>query len=286
VRFTKMHGTGNDFVVIDGTDAAGRARTDDEWARLARAMDDRHFGVGGDGIIVALPSELAALRMRMFNPDGSEAEMCGNGIRCLAKFAAERGLVEAANDALSVETGAGLLTCRLLRDGDSVAAVRVSMGRPRLDPREIPVLAEQAPPVRNFPIEAGGVRYEVTCVSMGNPHAVLFTHAPVDEFPLDRTGPLVEHLPAFPRRVNFEVVNVVSHGRLRARVWERGAGLTFACGTGACAIAVAARLNGLTGDSTEVSLPGGMLQIDWDGDGEVFLTGPAVEVFEGEWPAS
>jgi diaminopimelate epimerase len=277
MRFTKMHGTGNDFVVIDGT------RHDRDWAALTAPINDRHFGVGGDGLIVALPSQRADLRMRMFNPDGSEAEMCGNGIRCLAKYAVERGLVP-ARDSLRIETLAGDLTCELRRDGGTVSSVRVSMGEPRLDPREIPVLAEQAPPVLGFPVRVDGREFAVSCVSMGNPHAVWFTDEPVDAFPLHEVGPLVERHPAFPRRVNFEIVNVLRPGAVRARVWERGAGLTLACGTGACAVHVAARLNGLTGDATEVALPGGTLRIEWNGDGEVYLTGPAVTVFEGEWP--
>jgi diaminopimelate epimerase len=277
VRFTKMHGTGNDFVVLDGRTATS------DWSKLAVAMNDRHFGVGGDGIIVALPSDQADLRMRMFNPDGSEAEMCGNGIRCLAKFAVERSLVPANRDDLTVETLAGTLTCEVRRDQAGVSAVRVSMGRPHLDPWEIPVAVEQSPPVLGLPVPLVDRTVNVTCVSMGNPHAVWFTEESVPEFPLHAVGPLVEHHPLFPRRVNFEIVNVVSRGSVRARVWERGAGLTLACGTGACAIAVAARLNGLTGDVTDVELPGGTLRIEWDGKGEVYLTGPAVEVFDGEW---
>jgi diaminopimelate epimerase len=222
--------------------------------------------------------------MRMFNPDGSEAEMCGNGIRCLAKYAVERNLVKPAHDTIQIETPAGVLACELRREAGRVQSVRVSMGRPRLDPRDIPVIAEQAPPVRGFPIDVGGERFAVTCVSMGNPHAVWFTDRPVDEFPLREIGPRVEHYPSFPNRVNFEIVNVVQPGAVRARVWERGAGETLACGTGACAIGVAARLNGHTGDRTEVTLPGGTLSIEWDGAGDVYLTGPARQVFQGEWP--
>ncbi len=277
MRFTKMHGTGNDFVIVDGT------RQDADWAALAVPLNDRHFGVGGDGLIVALPSQRADLRMRMFNPDGSEAEMCGNGIRCLAKYAVERGLVP-ARDRVRIETLAGDLICELQRDGGRVTSVRVGMGEPQLDPREIPVLAEQAPPVLGFPVQVDGREFAVSCVSMGNPHAVWFTDEPVDSFPLHEFGPLVEHHPAFPRRVNFEIVNVLRPGAVSARVWERGAGLTLACGTGACAVHVAARLNGLTGDVSDVALPGGTLRIEWNGTGEVYLTGPAATVFEGEWP--
>jgi diaminopimelate epimerase len=246
-------------------------------------MNDRHFGIGGDGIIVALPSDVADLRMRMFNPDGSEAEMCGNGIRCLAKYVVERGLTRPKDGVVTVETLAGILSCELRREGGTVTAVRVAMGTPRLDPREVPVLAEQSPPVLGFEVRAGDRAFPVTCISMGNPHAVWFTDASVAEFPLGQIGPQVEHHAAFPRRVNFEVANVERPGAVRARVWERGAGETLACGTGACAIGVAARLNGYTGDATDVTLPGGTLHIEWAGEGDVYLTGPAVEVFEGEW---
>ncbi|HLZ73004.1 MAG TPA: diaminopimelate epimerase [Dehalococcoidia bacterium] len=278
MRFTKMHGTGNDFVVLDGRRAAA------DWSALAVPMNDRHFGVGGDGLIVALPSDRADLRMRMFNPDGSEAEMCGNGIRCLAKYAVEQGLVASSRESLLVETLAGDLTCELRRERGAVTVVRVSMGAPQLDPRAIPVLAEQAPPVIGLPVRAGGREFAVTCVSMGNPHAVWFTDEVVAEFPLREFGPLVERHPAFPRRVNFEIVNIERPGVARARVWERGAGLTLACGTGACAVHVAARLNGLTGDATDVALPGGTLRIEWNGAGDLYLSGPAAAVFEGEWP--
>ncbi|MHB8574482.1 MAG: diaminopimelate epimerase [Dehalococcoidia bacterium] len=277
MQFTKMHGTGNDFIVVDGRTA------ESDWPKLALAMNDRHFGIGGDGLLIVLPADKADLRMRMFNPDGSEAEMCGNGIRCLTKYAVERGIVQPRGGMITVDTLAGVLTCAFHAEGGLVTTVRVGMGKPRLDPREIPVLAEQAPPVRGFPVDVGGRRFELTCVSMGNPHAVWFTDDPVREFDLHLVGPRVEHHAAFPRRVNFEIVNVTGRGAVQARVWERGAGETLACGTGACAIAVAARLNDLTGDATSVTLPGGTLQIDWDGSNEVYLTGPAVEVFTGDW---
>jgi diaminopimelate epimerase len=281
VQFVKMQGAGNDFAVIDGRGL------NLDWPALAVQMTDRHFGVGGDGIIVALPSNVAGLRMRMFNPDGSEAEMCGNGLRCLAKYAIERGIATPKDETIHIETVAGVLSCRVWRDGEGrVERVKLGMGRPHLDPREIPVAVEQTPPVLKLPLQAGGDRYEVTCVSMGNPHAVWFAprDLDLDAFPLTEVGPQIEHDPAFPRRVNFEVVVVDGPGKLRARVWERGAGITLACGTGACAVGVAARLNGLSGDRSEVTLPGGTLLIEWDGEGEVFLTGPAVEVFAGEWP--
>jgi diaminopimelate epimerase len=277
LNFTKMHGTGNDFVVLFGGDE------ERDWPRLARAMCDRHFGVGSDGLVLALLSDRADIRMRMFNPDGSEAEMCGNGIRCLAKFAIENNLARASNGVLTVETLAGVLRCVVeIRDGQ-VDGVRVAMGVPRFRPAEIPVAAPGEGPVRDLRVEVADQVLDVTCVSMGNPHAVHFINASVEEFPLAAIGPMVEHSNLFPNRVNFEIVNVAAPGRLLARVWERGAGETLACGTGACAIGVAARLAGFTQDSTVISLPGGDLMIEWDGHGDVFLSGAATEVFRGEW---
>jgi diaminopimelate epimerase len=279
MRFVKMHGTGNDFVMVDarGLDA--------DWEPLARALCDRHFGVGSDGLILALPpSDVDAdLRMRMFNPDGSEPEMCGNGIRCLAKFAVERGIARPRDGAITVDTLAGVLRCEVSGTGERFDWVRVSMGRPRLAPAEIPVLAESSGPVIDLPVRIEGGEFAVTCVSMGNPHAVHFTDQPVDEVALERIGPLVEHHALFPRRVNFEVASVLGRDRIKMRVWERGAGLTLACGTGACAVAVAARLHGLTDDMVEIELPGGTQRLEWDGEGEVFLSGPAETVFEGRW---
>lgn len=282
MNFSKMHGAGNDFVVLaaDGPDS--------DWEGLARALCDRHFGVGADGLLLALPSNRCDIRMRMFNPDGSEAEMCGNGIRCLAKYAVGSGLAQSRDGAVTVETLAGDLRCELSGSGGRIDRVRVAMGVPRFAPSEIPVLSDLVKgdgPIQRFGIRVGGRDLSLTCLSMGNPHAVHFTEEAVDRFELDTLGPLVEHHPAFPRRVNFEVVNVLERGRVRARVWERGAGLTLACGTGACAVGVAARLAGFSDGRTSVELPGGTLEIEWDGTGEVYLTGPAVEVFRGEWLA-
>ena len=275
--FIKMHGTGNDFVMLDVME------DDRDWPALAIAMCDRHFGIGSDGIIVALPSLRADLRMRMFNPDGTEAEMCGNGIRCLAKHAVEAGLARPSGHAITIETLAGDLRCELEEHGGLIEGVRVAMGAPQFQPSQIPVLSDSPGPLRNFPVQVGDQTFAVTCVSMGNPHAVHFTDVPVDEFALAQIGPRIEYHPAFPRRVNFETVNVLEPGRVRARVWERGAGETLACGTGACAIGVAARLAGFSDGVTEVKLPGGALLIEWDGAGEVYLSGPASEVFRGQW---
>ncbi len=279
--FTKMHGTGNDFVLVD---ARG---LEVDWAALAPRLCDRHFGVGADGLLLALPSAVAPVRMRMFNPDGSEGEMCGNGLRCFVKWAVERGLVEAPDGTLAVETGAGVLTATFPRSAaGAIGWVRLSMGRPRLAPVEIPVATPGPGPVSDFVVHVDGAGYPVTCVSMGNPHAVHFTETPVDALPLDRIGPLVEHAPAFPQRVNLEIVNVLGPDHLRMRVWERGAGLTLACGTGAAAVMVAARLRGAVGRRATISLPGGDLVLEWDGEGPVYLEGPAAEVFTGEWTAN
>ena len=283
MEFTKMHGAGNDYVYVDA-----RAMPDRDWESLSRAISDRHFGVGGDGLILVMNSEVADLRMRMFNSDGSEGAMCGNGIRCFAKYAIERGIVSSAAEQVTVDTMSGVRTIVPHYSGRVVEAARVSMGLPRLNPSEIPVdldpaISPQGGPIINYAIHPGDFRLFLTFVSMGNPHAVTFIDQPVEEFPLHNIGPLVERHPIFPDRVNFEIVNIREDGQLDARVWERGSGETMACGTGACAIGVASRLLGHTGDQVNVSLPGGTLNIEWDGEGEVFLEGPAAEVFSGVW---
>ena len=294
MKFTKMHGAGNDYIFIDARDPRFN---DSDWPTLSRSMSDRHYGVGGDGIILVLPSEEADLKMRMFNADGSEGEMCGNGIRCFAKYSIERGIARPEASGLRVETLAGIRTVVPVMENkpglseveDKVVRARVAMGPPRLEPHEVPVLPDAALGERvgravvNYPVEIASTRLKLSFVSMGNPHAVAFIGEPVDGFPLDIIGPQVERHHMFPRRVNFEVVNVESRGRLKARVWERGSGATMACGTGACAVAVASRLLGLTADDVDITLPGGTLTISWDGEGEVYLEGDAVEVFEGEW---
>ena len=286
MKFTKMHGSGNDYLFIDARDPSIK---DADWPTLSQAMSDRHFGVGGDGIILIMPSDVAHLRMRMFNADGSEGEMCGNGIRCFAKYAIERDIAQPGDSGLHVETLAGIRTIVPVIDRSKVVRARVAMGAPHLEPEEVPVTLP-SPPQKNvgsavvdYPVEIGGVSLNLSFVSMGNPHAVAFIQQPVDEFPLHTIGPQVERHPMFPRRVNFEIVNLLGRDHLRARVWERGSGETMACGTGACGIAVASRLLGLTGDSVDITLPGGTLNISWDGQGEVYMEGDAVEVFEGEW---
>ena len=285
MKFTKMQGAGNDYIYVD---ARG---LDQDWPQLSRAISDRHFGVGSDGLILIMDSDVANLRMRMFNADGSEGEMCGNGIRCFAKYAIERGIASPPSSGMTVETASGIRTVMPVNKGNRVSGARVSMGRPRLDPLDLPVnldpaMGFQKGPVLKYPLRIQDVRVLCTFVSMGNPHAVTFLDQPVGQFPLHTIGPLVERHPMFPRLVNFEIVNLVGPKKLIARVWERGSGETMACGTGACAIAVAGRLLGLTGDIVDITLPGGILTIQWDGAGEVFLEGPAEEVFSGEWGAN
>lgn len=283
MEFTKMHGAGNDYVYVDA-----RSMPDREWGDLSRAISDRHFGVGGDGLILVMESDVADLRMRMFNSDGSEGAMCGNGIRCFAKYAVERGIVPVGSPQVTIDTQSGVRTVYPHYSGSHVNAARVSMGPPRLNPAEIPVdldpaIAGNSGPIINYAIQPGDFRLAMTFVSMGNPHAVTFIDQPIEEFPLHNIGPLVERHPIFPDRVNFEIVNIREDGTLDARVWERGSGETMACGTGACAIGVASRLLGHTGDKVAVNLPGGTLNIEWIGEGEVYLEGPAAEVFSGVW---
>ena len=282
--FWKMHGAGNDFVVTAGDDAAHLARSDEAWSALAERVCDRHVGVGADGLIAVLPPDVADRRMRIFNPDGSEAEMCGNGIRCLVKFVLDQDDDLRARGTLRVETLAGVLDAVASPGEDgTVARVRVSMGEPHFAPEDLGALVEQAPPVLGLPLEAAGTEQTVTLVSMGNPHAVAFIDSPVEAFELERIGPAIEHHRVFSNRTNFEVVRVRDRGSIDMRVWERGVGETLACGSGACAAAVASRLHGFVGDRVDVHVPGGTLGIGWDGAGEVSLEGPAMLVFASTW---
>ncbi len=277
MHVTKMHGLGNDYIYV-------RPESDDQdWPEISRQVSDRHFGLGADGLILALPSGVADLRMRMFNADGSEAEMCGNGIRCLAKYAVEEGMVAAESSRLTIETGAGILTLELHREDGIVTGARVDMGSPSFDPAALPASVEGPGPIIDMPLTVDGMDLRVTLVSMGNPHAIHYVDGDVDDFPLTDIGPKVENHPVFPNRTNFQVVQVVDRGRVRHRVWERGAGITLASGTSAAAVCAASRLRGFTGDKIVDSLPGGELVLEWDGVGSVFMTGPAARVFDGEW---
>ncbi len=276
MHFHKMHGLGNDFVLVEGSEVPEK-----NYARLARRLCDRNFGIGADGLIIVLPSDRADIRMRIFNADGSEPEMCGNGIRCFAKYVYENGLVE--RESFKVETLAGIIIPRLeVKDG-RVMSVRVDMGKPRLAREEIPFKRSgaQGTKVVSEPLEAGDRTFYVTAVSMGNPHAVIFVQE-LDDCEIDKYGPLIEKHPAFPFRTNVEFVQKCNERELKMLVWERGAGRTLACGTGACASVVAAVLNGLTGRKVKVHLSGGSLDIIWNkDDGHVYMTGPAEEVFTG-----
>jgi diaminopimelate epimerase len=272
LHFAKLHGTANDFIYV-----AARAGFPGDPPAAARRLCDRRRGIGADGLILLLPSNEADGRMVIYNSDGSRAEMCGNGIRGLAKFVHERGLI--GKNPLAVETDAGVKTLSLHLDGGRVARVTVDMGMPEWRGREIPVDADGE--VLDRPLVVDGRTWSVTCVSMGNPHCVVFVDD-VAGLPLETIGPRFEQHPFFPRRVNTEFVRVEDRRRLTMRVWERGAGETMACGTGACAVAVAAARTGRSERQVTVTLPGGPLEIDWRPDDRVLMTGDAVAVFEGQ----
>jgi diaminopimelate epimerase len=278
LRFTKLQASGNDFILVDW-----RGQPRREWSGLVRKLCDRHLGVGGDGLLLVLSSRKADLAMRLFNSDGSEAETSGNGLRCFARYAVEARL--APKDAVRVETRAGVKTIVPVMEKGKVVRARVNMGSPRLAPKDIPAdLPLDITQALEHPLRVGGRVLRVSLVSVGNPHAVAFIRGEVTAFPLERLGPLVERHTLLPQRTNFEVARVVSRGEIEARVWERGAGETLACGTGACAIAVSSRLHGYTNDKVDIMLAGGTLNIEWDGRGEVSMSGPAEVVFTGDWP--
>jgi diaminopimelate epimerase len=276
MRFTKMHGAGNDYVYVD----CFSQPIPDNIEETARRVADRHFGVGGDGLILICPSERADAEMRMYNADGSYSQMCGNGIRCVAKYLYDHGIVR--KEQLDIESGGRLLQLQLYTQGDKVERVRVDMGEPILNGPDIPTLLP-GDPVVNAPLEIDGHLYAATCVSMGNPHCVLFVADASDDLVL-RVGPRIERDPAFPQRVNVEFVEVLSPTRLRQRTWERGSGETLACGTGASAVCVAGVLVGRTERRVTIDLLGGELELEWNkADNHVYMTGGAVEVFSGEW---
>ena len=274
MRFHKLHGASNDFVVVDG-----RNRGERDWTALAAAVCDRRRAVGADGLLVLEDSPSHDFRLRYHNADGSEAEMCGNGIRCMAKFVLDTGVTDQRT--LTWETLAGPITTEVLAHDGASALVRVDMGPPRFAPDEIPVQAG-GPEVREEAFDVDGETVQLSCVSMGNPHAVAFVDS-VDGYPLERIGPAVERHPRFPQRTNFEIVEVLAPDHLRMRVWERGVGETMACGTGACAVAVAARLVRNAAPEVDIDLPGGRLHVGWAPGGNVMLSGPAEAAFTGEF---
>jgi diaminopimelate epimerase len=285
MNFTKMHGAGNDFVVIKTSD------TKRDWSKLAIAVLDRHLGIGADSVLLVLPSSKAQFYMRTFDADGSEAETCGNGIRCVARYVLEKGLIDAESKAVAIETLTRIIEVKLERKAGKVVKFRANMGKPGLTAEQIPlVIKPEAGTVVNinsmlsYNVKVNGMTLKLNCVSMGNPHAVHFMEEPVSEFPMAKIGPLVENLPIFPNRVNFEVARVLSKHQLEARVWERGVGETLACGSGSCAITVASKLAGHTENDVQIKLPGGTLDVEWNKSGDVILGGPAEIVFEGIWP--
>ncbi len=274
MKFTKMHGCGNDYVYVNLFEEQL-----ENPAEVSIKVSDRHFGIGSDGLITIGPSDVADFRMRIYNADGSEAEMCGNGIRCVAKYVYDHNLTDKTE--ITVETGAGVLTLILYPENGKVQQVRVDMGEPVLTPAEIPVVSDNDR-VIDEPIEVGGKTWNMTCVSMGNPHAVVFVDDTAS-FPLETYGPLFENHQRFPKRTNTEFVQIISRTEVNMRVWERGSAETWACGTGTCACVMACILNGKTEDKVLVHLRGGDLTIEYArATNHVFMTGPATEVFAGE----
>lgn len=274
MKFTKMQGIGNDYVYVNCLEEKV-----DHPEELAKLVSDRHFGIGSDGLILIKPSEVADFEMAMYNADGSRGEMCGNGIRCVAKYVYDRGLTDKTH--ISIETLAGIKYLELTVEKGQVSQVRVDMGEPELLAEKIPVISQQEK-VIDVPITAGEKEYRMTCVSMGNPHCVVFMED-VEHLEIEKIGPLFENHELFPKRINTEFVKVIDRKNLQMRVWERGSGETLACGTGACATAVAAMLNGFCEDEVQIHLLGGDLTIEWNKESNhVFMTGPAEIVFDGE----
>ena len=289
MKFSKLQATGNDFILVDARTMEG------EWSKLARAMCDRHFGVGADGLILVQNSTSADLKMRLFNSDGSEAEVSGNGLRCFARYAIEKGLVgkmssraesqcNRGNLSLTIETLSGVRKVKAYMSGNKVNRAEVNMGLPRFQPEQIPVKVKvDIIPILKYPLVIDGKKLALSLLSMGNPHAVSFLSRPIADFPLAEIGLKVERHLIFPQKTNFEVARVLSRGKIEARVWERGVGETLACGSGACVIAVAAQLLNYVETQVDIILKGGTLTVSWDRVGEVLLTGPVEEVFTGEW---
>jgi len=290
MKFSKLQAAGNDFILVDARNM------ERDWAKLAQAMCQRHFGIGADGLILVQDSNIADLKMRIFNPDGSEAEVCGNGLRCFAKYAVEKGIAltlegrglgesdaKRGNLCLAIETLSGIRKAKAYMSGNKINRVEVNMGMPQFEPELIPIKGQvDIIPILGYPLMLEGRKLALSLLSMGNPHAVSFLSQPVADFPLSEVGPKVERHPMFPQRTNFEIARVLTKGKIEARVWERGVGETLACGSGACAIAVAAQLLNYVDNQVDIMLPGGVLTVSWDRVGEALLSGPVEEVFSGE----
>ena len=289
MKFSKLQATGNDFILIDARTMEG------EWSKLARSTCDHHFGIGADGLILVQDSTKADLKMRVFNSDGSEAEVSGNGLRCFTKYAIEKGLsaeissrAEQDNRSLTIETLSGVRKVKAYILENKVNRVEVNMGLPRFKPEKIPIKVEvdiriSSGPILDYPLVIDSKELTLAILSMGNPHAVSFLSQPIADFPLAEIGPKVERHLMFPQMTNFEVARILNRVNIEARVWERGVGETLACGSGACAIAVAAQLLDYIDPQVDIILKGGNLTVSWDRIGEVLLTGPVEEVFTGEW---
>lgn len=285
MKFSKLQATGNDFILIDGRTMEG------EWSKLARAMCDRHFGIGADGLILVQDSTTADLKMCIFNSDGSEAEVSGNGLRCFARYAIDKGLIrdmssriEQGHYALTIDTLSGVRKVKAYMSANEINRIEVNMGLPHFQPEQIPVKIElDIIPILSYPLAINGKQLSLSILSMGNPHVVSFISQPTADFHLAEIGPKVERHPIFPQKTNFEVARVLSRGKIEARVWERGVGETLACGSGACAIAVAAQLLDYVEPQVDIILKGGTLTVYWERLGDVLLTGPVEEVFTGEW---
>jgi len=285
MNFTKMQGAGNDFILVETSDMQR------DWSQVTVAMCDRHYGIGADGLLLLLPSDIADFRMRIFNTDGSEAKACGNGLGCLVKYFADRGSANSGTKEILVETVTGIRRAKVYKVTGKVTKVQTGMGKPEFGDKDIPVIIGQGEgnvvdikSMITYSMTIDGKELCLSLVSMGNPHGIYFCHHPVSDFPLSRLGPRVEQHKIFPKGVNFEVARVLNRQQIEARVWEKGVGETLACGSGACAITVAARLQGYIDNKVDIKLPGGILEVEWDGVGEVFLSGPAETVFTGKWP--
>ena len=276
MNFTKLHGAGNDYIFINATNL------NYNWSSLSIQVSDRHTGIGSDGLILLLNSDVADIKMTMFNADGSEGKMCGNGIRCLVKFAMDEGVIPQNNNPISVETMSGILSVKPIFENNIMIKASVSMGKPILNPKNIPINIEKTNFVSSYPMKINDYNFKLAFVSMGNPHAIAILEEPIEEIPLEMIGPIVEKQNIFPDRINFEIVNIISKDHVKLRVWERGSGLTMACGTGACATVVALILQKLVNNSVKVELPGGNLNISWLGNGPVIMEGPVKTVFNGE----
>ena len=275
IQFTKMHGAGNDYVFIDGRNSTLN------WSSLAISISDRHFGVGADGLIVAFDSKDADIRMQMYNLDGSEGMMCGNGIRCFVAFGVNIGLLNRDSASFSVETASGILEVTPIWENDQMVAASVNMGLPKFLSSEVPFILEGYQSLEDYDLEIEDQHFAVSALSMGNPHAVTILDTPISGFDLAHIGPKIENHPMFPQQVNFEIINILNRDLISLRVWERGSGQTLACGTGACAAAVIAIKKGLVNSKVTVKLPGGNLEIQWENDSYVYMKGPIKTVFQG-----